>query len=341
MNPFYLLIIGVFTLLIAGLAFLPHYGLVARIRRDWKQTDKILFEDALKYIFHSEHEQRIPSAAQFALLSKIDEKKAQSVFSQLRSQHYIEETATSLSLTESGTKYALRIIRRHRLWERYLADQTNVEETQWHDEANEKEHLLSDAETEELSKKLGNPLYDPHGDPIPTIEDGLPAPTDLSILLIGEGEAFKIIHIEDEPPEIYSALRHLGFTLGMKGKILKKNSEVIELQLGGKSLSISTEQGLNISVERIPSEELVPAGITTLDMLDVGASATVTSILPSLTGIQRRRLFDMGIIPGTTLKAELKSIAGDPTAYRVRGSLIAIRSQQAKHISIENIMKGQ
>lgn len=71
----------------------------------------------------------------------------------------------------------------------------------------------------------------------------------------------------------------------------------------------------------------------TLDQLKTGNEAIVTGLM--CTGSNRRRLMDLGILPGTHLKAELTSPMGDPTAYRVREALIALRRSQAAEIQIE------
>ncbi|HYO87638.1 MAG TPA: FeoA family protein [Candidatus Limnocylindrales bacterium] len=70
----------------------------------------------------------------------------------------------------------------------------------------------------------------------------------------------------------------------------------------------------------------------TLDELTLGQNATVISL--QATGLARRRLMDLGILPGTVLQAELRSPMGDPVAYRVRGALIALRKSQAREIEI-------
>ncbi len=70
----------------------------------------------------------------------------------------------------------------------------------------------------------------------------------------------------------------------------------------------------------------------TLNMLKPGQTATVTAL--TCEGPERRRLMDLGILPGTTIVAELTSPLGDPTAYLVRGALIALRREQARHIHI-------
>ncbi|QPC84571.1 ferrous iron transport protein A [Phototrophicus methaneseepsis] len=72
---------------------------------------------------------------------------------------------------------------------------------------------------------------------------------------------------------------------------------------------------------------------TTLDQLKSGKTATVTRLTAS--GPNRRRLMDLGILPGTQLVAELRSPLGDPIAYRVRDTLIALRQSQARQIEIE------
>ena len=71
---------------------------------------------------------------------------------------------------------------------------------------------------------------------------------------------------------------------------------------------------------------------TTLDQLNFGQLATVTAL--NVAGANRRRLMDLGILPGTQLAVDLKSPLGDPTAYRIRGAVIALRREQAKQIEI-------
>lgn len=71
---------------------------------------------------------------------------------------------------------------------------------------------------------------------------------------------------------------------------------------------------------------------TTLDKLLPGQAATVAAL--ETTGASRRRLMDLGILPGTKLTAEMRSPLGDPTAYRIRGAVIALRREQARQIQI-------
>lgn len=70
----------------------------------------------------------------------------------------------------------------------------------------------------------------------------------------------------------------------------------------------------------------------TLADLAPGASAQVLAL--GGAGPERRRLLDLGILPGTQISVEARSPLGDPTAYRVRDTVIALRREQAQQIRV-------
>lgn len=70
-----------------------------------------------------------------------------------------------------------------------------------------------------------------------------------------------------------------------------------------------------------------------LSSLPVGRHATVTSL--SATGAERRRFLDLGIVRGSEISALQKSPFGDPTAYLIRGAVIALRSDDAAKINMD------
>lgn len=73
----------------------------------------------------------------------------------------------NVSLTAKGKKIAIKIIRNHRLWEVFLTEKLNFKWDEIHDIAEQLEHIKSEELTKRLAKFLGNPKFDPHGDPIP------------------------------------------------------------------------------------------------------------------------------------------------------------------------------
>lgn len=68
-------------------------------------------------------------------------------------------------------------------------------------------------------------------------------------------------------------------------------------------------------------------------MLKIGQAATVTKIFS--IDAERRRLLDLGILPGTKIENVMSSPLGDPTAYRVRSAVVALRSEQTILIEVE------
>ena len=91
----------------------------------------------------------------------------------------------------------------------------------------------------------------------------------------------------------------------------------------------------NVSVTPLsPSEEIEIGPQERLSSLKVGQTAKVVSLSPACRGVERRRLMDLGLLPGTLVKAEMVSPSGDPTAYLIRQSLIGLRREQADLIYI-------
>lgn len=70
----------------------------------------------------------------------------------------------------------------------------------------------------------------------------------------------------------------------------------------------------------------------TLDRLRKGQQAIVTRV--KSRGPERRRLLDLGLLPGTEIRVEMGNPLGDPIAYQVRGSVIALRNAQARNVEI-------
>ncbi len=75
----------------------------------------------------------------------------------------------------------------------------------------------------------------------------------------------------------------------------------------------------------------------TLNLLQTGRSATITKINSRDT--ERRRMFDLGILPGTRIENVMPSPLGDPIAYRVRSAVVALRTEQAELIEIEETLE--
>ncbi len=299
------------------------------------KADRVLSEDALKHIYKYENQGRRPTIQSVAgaVQAKLDDVTA--LIDKMAAHHLLEMEGDTFRLTEAGREYALQLIRAHRLWERYLADETGFPEGEWHDRADRREHTLSAAETEALSASLGHPIYDPHGDPIPSAtgefvpHGGRPLPT------LSSGESARIVHLEDEPAIVYAQLVAEGLHPGMEVKVDEVSPQRIRFQAGGNEHILAPIVASNISV--MPLSQAECAEITACEQLSdlkMGETGKVVSISPACRGLERRRFMDLGILPGTVITAEMVSPSGDPTAYLVRGALIGLRKEQASLINI-------
>jgi DtxR family Mn-dependent transcriptional regulator len=90
----------------------------------------------------------------------------------------------------------------------------------------------------------------------------------------------------------------------------------------------------NLAFVPVPDEDEDRGPFESLASLEPGEAGRVMRIAASCRGLQRRRLMDLGLVPGTDVRAEMKSHGGDPTAYRIRGALIALRREQADLIHV-------
>lgn len=128
----------------------------------------------------------------------------------------------NVNLTETGTKVALAVLRRHRLLETYLVAELGYSWDEVHDEAEILEHVVSDKFVDRIAAHLGDPVVDPHGDPIPT-KDG--AIVERESVLLSEAEAATqgvIVRVNDTDPELLRYLTDIDIGIGMHVRIVER-----------------------------------------------------------------------------------------------------------------------
>jgi len=333
-SPLDALLIGLVLLGIAGFVAWPRMGLWARWQQVRRNTRRVLIEDALKHLYDCEYRRLAGTRQSLSGVLRISGDEVTDLLEELEAMQLLRVEGDGFLLTEEGRSYALRVIRTHRLWERYLADETGVRETDWHHEAERKEHLLTPAQANALSVQMGNPRFDPHGDPIPTPSGDLPVRQGQPMNQLQRGDVARIIHIEDEPTTVYAQLVALGLSPGVRLRILDSTNDKIQFEADGVEAVLAPIVAANVTVLLVKEDIAVQSPHETLDLLGPGESASVVGISRRCRGQQRRRLMDLGLLPGTVVTAELRSAAGDPTAYLIRGATIALRKAHAGMIHI-------
>lgn len=324
--------------LIAGLALLfwPGKGLLARLARARQEKSRSALEDVLKHAYDCQSRSVACTIESVAGVLQTSVGNVGRLVGRLESMGLLKQDGSALQLTPDGTSYALRVIRIHRLWERYLADETSVREADWHREAERQEHRLTAADADALAARLSNPQLDPHGDPIPTATGEIPSHLGIPLTSLAEGEFAQIVHIEDEPPEIYAQLAAHSLHPGMQVRVIENLPPRIRFEAEGEEVLLAPILARSITVAALPEERRVREPFVTLTSVLPGQTAVVTAISRACRGAQRRRIMDLGIVPGTRIAPELDSLTGNPRAYQVRGTLVALRKEQADQIFVHH-----
>ncbi len=335
-NPLIALLVGLLVLAIISFILWPKVGVNARWRRWAHDSDRIQIEDALKHIYDCEYKNIACTLNSVAGNLSINSDRATKIISRLESLGLLTMQGEILKLTSQGRSYALRVIRVHRLWERYLADETGTTELDWHEIAEKKEHSFTPEQADKLAAQIGNPVYDPHGDPIPSSQGDLPDKKGKPLTEMLSGEFANIIHIEDEPNAIYSQILAQGLYPGMQISMHEVSDRRLKFVANGDECVLSPIIAKNITVGILKMDMQVEGKFKALSTLKVGEKGVVLGIAKALRGQQRRRLMDLGIVPGTEIEVQLESITRDPMAYKVRGAVVALRKQQADRIFLVN-----
>lgn len=337
-DPLLALLIGLVVMAFFSLLFWPKGGLIGHLQRISQLDRRVQLEDALKIIHKAERSGKVISSESLAQTLNLNNSKTETLLKDMEQNELITSSDHKIRLTSSGQQYALRVIRAHRLWERYLAEETGYEESKWHDMADRYEHQLTPEQINALSAQLGNPTHDPHGDPIPEADGRYVAHGGQPLTDMPVEETLQIVHMEDEPEAVYAQLVAEGLHPGMQVQVSEKTPQRVRFWANGEEHVLAPVVAASISVRSLPqqAEEIACSG-KPLHTLKPGQSGKVALLSPRLRGVERRRMMDLGILPGTVIKAEFNSPTGDPKAYRIRGAMVALRSEQADLICINPV----
>lgn len=158
------------------------------------------------------------------------------------------------ALTDEGKQAALAIIRKHRLWEVFLVEKLGFGWDEVHQLAEQLEHVKSDILTERLDIFLGNPSFDPHGDPIPDKEGKLPQKETIPLVAASIGQRYKISRLGDTSTEFLQYLDKSGLLIGSFIQMVQQEpfdqSVTVELQ-SGKIIHLSSQVAELLVVEKM------------------------------------------------------------------------------------------
>ena len=325
------------VIVLLALTFLPRVGLLALYQNYRAAQEREQVEDALKHLLDREQQGRHASPESLGGTLDLPRAKVINLIEDMEAQGLIESLGTEVHLTTEGERWALHVVRAHRLWERYLADEARMPLEKVHNEAHRREHSLTEAQLNELDAALGHPTRDPHGDPIPTREGKLNRAEGMPITAWQADRPARIVHLEDEPALAFQQILAAGLRLGQDVRIIEKTPNRYVLSDGENEYRLAPAVASNIHVAPLPESEMLKREAVPLFELSHDQRGEIVTLDDAVQGFTRRRFLDLGLTPGTVIYPELKNFFGDPRAYRVRGTLIALRKDQAAQIWVKPV----
>lgn len=185
-------------------------------------TPSSSIEDYVKVIYSfTEWQDKPITSSQLAQRLGVANSSVSEMVRKLKDQGLVDhQPYSAIRLTPDGMRLALAMVRRHRLIETYLVEELGYRWDEVHDEAEMLEHAVSDTFIERMSAKLGHPVRDPHGDPIPSSDGSVELPHAYRMIELDQGHAGRITRISDENPDLLRYLAAEEITLDARVEVV-------------------------------------------------------------------------------------------------------------------------
>jgi len=268
-------------------------------------------------------------------------------------------------LTNKGETRACYILRRHRLWEVFLFDKLGIAFDQAHDIACQLEHATPNELADQLDLYLNYPPVNPLGEPIPRCDVQPPAAPTVALAALPPGRRGCVTRcdLEDEPRTF---LTDQGVRPGAWLKVVAAGKNAVLIQVRGEHLSLTRAlaEGIQVQVaspvgdaaggidQESPdgSRETVAGSVKLEESMNRGGGETAGKPVPlnslkegqraivvrmDAKGPVRRRMMDMGLLPGSEVVVRRKAPLGDPIEFTVKGYSLSLRRSEAGQIQVE------
>ncbi len=210
-------------------------------------------ENYIKAIFHlQKHPQ---SGVSTNALAEEMQTKASSVTDMIKKlsekKLVIYKKYQGVYLSETGRETALKIIRKHRLWEVFLVEKLDFSWDEVHEVAEELEHIKSEKLILELDKFLNYPKRDPHGDPIPDAKGNFQVANKTLLSDLSIGEKGTLVGVKDSSSEFLKYLDKNNIALGKSIEVLDKEDfdGSMLLKIEDQTIRVSATVTINIYIK--------------------------------------------------------------------------------------------
>lgn len=204
-------------------------------------TDSI--QDYLKIIYELTQDGKTASTTELAKQLGIKPASVTGMVQKLASANHALITYKKhqgVILTEKGRKAALEVIRHHRLIETWLAQTLGYSWDEVHNEAEKLEHVISEEFEARIAAAMGNPMRDPHGDPIPTADLVMPKYENITLSSLQLDQEATICKVQSQDISLLQHLENLGLVIGAHVKIIEISpyDQVMKLKVQGRKEAV-------------------------------------------------------------------------------------------------------
>ena len=212
-------------------------------------------ENYLKAIYHLEN-QSTNGVSTNALAEEMNTKasSATDMIKKLAEKNMISYIPyQGVKLSQAGRAYAVKVVRKHRLWEVFLLEKLHFSWDEVHDVAEQLEHIKSEKLTDKLDEFLDFPKVDPHGDPIPDKHGNFEKVEKMSLTHAEEGVSYICVGVNDSSSDFLKYLDGNNISLGTAIKIVHKEpfDNSLKIKFNDIELVVSENVAKNLFVSEV------------------------------------------------------------------------------------------
>jgi DtxR family transcriptional regulator, Mn-dependent transcriptional regulator len=179
-------------------------------------------ENYIKSIYHLQQDTGLVNTNSLAAEMQTRPASVTDMLKKLKTKKLLQyEKYKGFKLNDAGKKAALDVVRKHRLWEFFLVEKLKFDWDKVHSIAEELEHISSEELVQRLDNFLGNPAFDPHGDPIPDKHGKIPVINQQSLSDIPLKKIVTVSSVGNQTAQMLEMLKHYNIALGTSITVLK------------------------------------------------------------------------------------------------------------------------
>ncbi len=246
------MVIVVTLLFLLTLVFAPKQGILIKSLQRKHAQKRYIRDDIVKAVYHLTKDKEVTNQSRIAEYLGLSVPVLQKMLRSIKRKKLVESTDNNtIHLTADGEKHALKLIRSHRLWETYLAEQTGLGWEHVDEEAERLEHELPDDLVDEIDRRLGYPQHDPHGAPIPQKDGTIRETDDYPLASLDIGESGVITRVSDQLPEVLATLWKAGLVPNVQLTVTDRDNGTMHIQVAENTYTLDETATTRVMVRKV------------------------------------------------------------------------------------------